>query len=256
MKRAMLCVVSAAACALAVAEGRPPAAEPAQRPMAAMDGYNFIFLGDTRPVLIRLRVRIDGEPLQQAWDEFIDGLFRYLDRDGNGVLSEEELQRAPRPQLLFQLLRGNFSEMRPATSRSVPEVQLSLVGGKVTREGLAAYYRLSGVEPFVGLIQDKTTQAEALTDALFKSLDLNQDGKLSKEELLAAPSSARALDLNDDELISIQELLPNADSNENARPAQRDAPKALSNSTPFVLLSPDDSPTRLAQILLARYDKD
>jgi len=256
MKRAMLCVVSAAACALAVAEGRPPAAEPAQRPMAAMDGYDFIFLGDTRPVLIRLRVRIDGKPLQQAWDDFIDSLFRYLDRDGNGVLSEEELQRAPRPQLLTQLLRGNLSDVRPATSRSVPEVQVSLVGGKVAREGLAAYYRLSGVEPFVALIEDKTSQAEALTKALFNTLDLNQDGKLSKEELLAAPSSARALDLNNDELISIQEVLPNADPNEGARAAQREMPKPLSNSTPLVLLSPDDSPTRLAYILLGRYDKD
>src|SRR5713226_3532040 len=249
MKRAMLCVMSAAACALAVAEARPPAAEPAQRPLAARDGYDFLFLGDTRPVLIRLRVRIDGKPLQQAWDDFIDSLFRYLDRDGNGVLSEEELQRAPRPQLLTQLLRGNFSDVRPATSRSVPEVQVSLVGGKVAREGLAAYYRLSGVEPFVALIEDKTTQAEALTSALFKTLDLNQDGKLSKDELLAAPSSARALDLNNDELISIQEVLPNADPNEGARAAQREMPKALSNSTPLVLLSPDDSPTRLAYIL-------
>jgi Ca2+-binding EF-hand superfamily protein len=258
MKRAMLFVVSSTllSCWLAVADGQPRAAEPAQRPLAAMDGHDFIFLGEARPVLIRLRVRIDGKPLQQAWNDFIDSLFRYLDRDGNGVLSEEELQRAPRPQLLVQLLRGNFSEMRPATSRAVPEVQVSLVGGKVTREGLASYYRLSGVEPFVALIQDKTTQAEALTDALFKSLDLNQDGKLSKAELLAAPSSARALDLNDDELISIQELLPNADGNDNGRNAQREAPKPLSNSTPFVLLSPDDSPTRLAYILLGRYDKD
>src|SRR5260370_39414186 len=123
MKRAMPCVVAAAACALAVAEGRPPAAEPAQRPLAAVDGHDFLFLGDTRPVLIRLRVRIEGKPLQQAWDDFIDSLFRHLDRDGNGVLSEEELQRAPPPQLLTQLLRGNPSDMRPATSRAVPDVQ-------------------------------------------------------------------------------------------------------------------------------------
>jgi Ca2+-binding EF-hand superfamily protein len=32
--------------------------------------------------------------------------------------------------------------------------------------------------------------------------------------------------------------------------------KPLSNVTPLVLLSPDDSPARLAQILLGRYDKD
>jgi Ca2+-binding EF-hand superfamily protein len=260
MKRGMFLVAVAAAltvlrCWDARAENQQPA-NPAPRPPAASDHYDFLFLGDSRPVLIRLRARIDGKSLQQAWDDFLDSLFRYLDRDGNGLLSEEELQRAPRPQLLYQLVRGTVADMRPGTSRATPEVQVSLVGGKVSREGLAAYYRLSGVEPFVALIQDKTTQAEALTDALFKALDLNQDGKLSKEELLAAPSSARALDLNNDELVSVQELLPNADPNENARMAQRDAPKALSNSTPLVLLSADDSPTRLAYILLGRYDKD
>src|SRR5438067_12570401 len=169
MQRAMLCVVLATvlSCGAAVAGDPPPP------PTPVLDGHEFIFLGESRPVRILLHVRIDGKPLRQAWDEFLDGLFRYLDRDGNGVLSDEELQRAPRPQLLAQLLRGNFAEMRPPTGRPMPEVQVSLVGGKVTREGLAAYYRLSGVEPLVALLQDKTTQAEALTDILFKSLDLN-----------------------------------------------------------------------------------
>src|SRR5262249_54188188 len=151
-------------------------------------------------------------------EDFIDLLFRYLDKDGNGVLSQEELQRAPRPQLLLQLLRGNPTEMRAASGRPTPELHVSLVGGKVTREGLAGYYRLSGVEPFVALVQDKSAQAEALTDALFRNLDLNGDGKLSKEELLAAASSLRVLDLNDDELISIPELLPASDENP-GRPA-------------------------------------
>src|SRR5437879_4822492 len=100
MKRAMLWILSAAVlpCWLAMAEDQPQRTEPAQHPIAAKDGHDLVFLGETRPVLIRLRVRIDGKPLQQAWDDFIDSLFRYLDRDGNGVLSEEELQRAPRPQ--------------------------------------------------------------------------------------------------------------------------------------------------------------
>jgi Ca2+-binding EF-hand superfamily protein len=239
-----------------LARGQPGASAPVQRSALAQDAYDLVFLGDTRPVLIRLHVRIDGKPLRQAWDDFMAALFRYLDCDGDGVLSQEEVQRAPRPQLLLQLLRGNFLGMRPANSRPTPEIQVSLVGGKVTREGLAGYYRLAGVEPFVAFIQDNTVQAEALTDALFKNLDLNQDGKLSREELLAAPSSLRALDLNDDDLISIAEILPNVDGNDGARPAQRDMLKPLSNSTPFVLLSPDDSPTRLAYILLGRYDKD
>jgi Ca2+-binding EF-hand superfamily protein len=257
MKRGILLVVSMALLLfrMAPAEGQIRVSDPDRHPAAVPDDYDLVFLGDTRPVLIRLHVRIDGKPLRQAWDEFVAALFRYLDRDGDGVLSQEELQRAPRPQLLLQLLRGNLLASA-AASRPKPELQVSLVGGKVTRDGLASYYRLSGVEPFVVFIQDQTTQAEALTDVLFKNLDLNQDGKLSKEELLVAASSLRVLDLNDDELISIQEVLPDANSNDGARPAQREMFKPLSNSTPFVLISPDDSPTRLGYILLGRYDKD
>jgi Ca2+-binding EF-hand superfamily protein len=241
---------------LALGGQQPAAGDSAQQPPAPKDAYDLLFLGETHPVLIRLHVLMDGKPLRQAWDDFIDRLFRYLDRDGNGVLSREEQLRAPRPQLLSQLLRGYPPDMRAATGRPTPELHVSLVGGKVTREGLAGYYRLSGVEPFVAQVLDKSTQAEALTEALFKNLDLNGDGKLSKEELLAAASSLRVLDLNDDELISIPEILPNAGDNERRPPAQREMLKPLSNSTLFIRLSPDDPPARLAYILLGRYDKD
>jgi Ca2+-binding EF-hand superfamily protein len=258
MKRGIFFAVFAAMLLswLAHAADQPSGANPTPQPAVARDHYDLVFLGDTCPVLIRLHIRIDGRPLQQAWDDFIDGLFRYLDRDGNGVLSQEELQRVPRPQFLLSLLGGNLSDMAPTPSRSAPAPQVSLVPDQVTRAGLAGYYRLSGIEPFAAFIHDKTSQAEALTDALFKTLDLNHDGKLSKEELLAAASSLRVLDVNDDELISIQEILPNPDGNGVGRPAQREVVKPLSNSTPFVLLSPDDSPTRLASLLLDRYDKD
>jgi Ca2+-binding EF-hand superfamily protein len=257
MTRRSLLVASTALLSLlpALAGPQPGAAAlPPQHP-APKDAYDLIFLGETHPVLIRLHVRMDGKPLRQAWDDFIDRLFRYLDRDGDGVLSQEELLRAPRPQLLLQLLRGNYSETA-SSARSRPELQVSLVGGKVTRDGLAGYYRLSGVGPFFAVVRDHSKQAEALTDLLFKNLDSDGDGKLSKSELLAAPSSLRVLDLNDDEIISIQEVLPNSNGNERRPSAQREMLKPFSNSTPFVSLSAEDPPTRLAEILLGRYDKD
>jgi len=43
------------------------------------NGQDFVFLGESRPVLVRLHVRIDGHSLQTAWDECIDYLFKYLD---------------------------------------------------------------------------------------------------------------------------------------------------------------------------------
>jgi Ca2+-binding EF-hand superfamily protein len=258
MKRDIVLALSAAMlhCGLTLAADQATGTDPIQHSVVAQDSYDLVFLGDAGPVLIRLHIRIDGKPLRQAWDDFLDGLFRYLDRDGNGVLSQEELQRVPQPQFLLSLLGGNLSDRPSPASRFMPEPQLSLVPDQVTRAGLASYYRLSGIEPFTAYIQDKTKQAEMLTDVLFKTLDLNRDGKLSKNELLAAASSLCVLDVNDDELISVQEILPNADGNQGSQPMQREAFKPLSKSTAFILLSQDDSPTHLAAILLDRYDKD
>src|SRR5438105_15876170 len=129
MKRGILVVVSVALLlfGLPPADGQPRASDPGQRSALAPDNYDLVFLADTRPVLIRLHVRIDGKPLPQAWDDFVAALFRYLDRDGDGVLSQDELQRAPRPQVLLQLLRGNVLAMRTASGRPTPELQVSLV---------------------------------------------------------------------------------------------------------------------------------
>src|SRR5262249_24861243 len=48
--------------------------------------------------------------------------------------------------------------------------------------------------------------ADELNAALFGLLDTNKDGKLSKEELAAAPWLLKKLDGNDDEVISFQEF--------------------------------------------------
>jgi Ca2+-binding EF-hand superfamily protein len=236
---------------------------------------DLVFFSDTRPVFIRLHVFVNGKPFQTVWDEYIDSLFQYLDVNGDGVLSKEEAQRAPSPQALLQLLQGNLGVInpRPATRVRTPELVVSLSGGKVTKKGLASYYRLSGIYPCLAIGgqslaqpggfpggQYPASQGDALTDALFRHLDLNKDGKLSKEELLAAPVSLGKLDQDDDELISPQELLPIV-SNPLTPPAIPVAMAAtLPESSPFWPLREDDPPGTLAgqltERLLRHYDRD
>ena len=97
MKRALLAVAAAIACLpwLAVAEDPPPASGPDTSAPALSDVQDLVFLGDTRPVYIRLHIRVDGKPLRVAWEEFLTSLFQYLDTNGDGVLSQAELERAP-----------------------------------------------------------------------------------------------------------------------------------------------------------------
>lgn len=231
------------------------AADDPPQPAAGRDVQDLVFLGDSRPLLIRLHVQIDGRPFREAWDAFLGRLFDYLDQDRDGVLSQAEIDRVPRPEFLLTLARGS-SFMPAQTARQSPDLGVSLVAGKVTRQGLAGYYHLSGVEPLYAFLRDQSMRAEPLNAALFRELDTDGDGKLSKAELQAAAATLRKLDLNDDELITAAELVPPGDRNAPAGADARDRVKALADTPDFLLLGPDDPPSRLAAAILARYDKD
>ena len=254
MRRAafLLFVVSAFLPRLAMA-GQDPTSRAAP---VGREVQDLIFFADSRPVYFRLHLYVDGKPFRDAWDEFMDSLFRYLDVDGDGVLSQAEIDRAPEPQFLLQLLRGNYLDPNTANRRRTAELAVQLIPGKVKRLGLAAYYRLSGVEPFLAFTRDQSAQAAGLTAALFAYLDRDGDGKLSRDELLAAAASLRKLDLNDDEVIDREEVLPSQPDDGRGMMAQRERVEVLSDESAFYLPTPQDAPTRLAYALLMRYDKD
>src|SRR5262249_5728197 len=132
----------AALAALLLACCRAPADGPRPAKAGAAGGYDFVFFGESRPVLVRAHVELDGKPLQAVWDDFMGRVFKHLDVNVDGVLSKEEAERAPLPQIL---LAGSGPFFGPQTAPGPTMAALDANrDGKVTRQELADYYRKNG----------------------------------------------------------------------------------------------------------------
>jgi Ca2+-binding EF-hand superfamily protein len=255
--------LAAAAPPKSPAPGAPKAEAPAD------DAQDMVYFGDGRPVLIRAHVEIDGKPLQAAWDAFIDKVFKHLDADGDGVLSKDEAEKAPPAPLLF----NNAGVLAVGYAQPTMAVMDTDGDGKVSREELAAYYRRNGGAPFqsqYGPAQDALytpngkvrlggpagggVSADAVNDAFFNLLDKNKDGKLSREELAAAPEVLMKLDLDEDEMISLEELVPGAAPANPYGFKVFGAPQpAAPPANPAFVVTVGEADKNLAKQLLARY---
>src|SRR5262249_40881093 len=115
-------------------------------PPRQADAQDLLYLADQRPVRIRLHISINGRPFQQPWEDFLAQLFTYADRNGDKVLSKEEVERIPQPQLILNMLQGGIPFFQ--ANAHAPFAQLDAnKDGKVTLAELKAYFRRSGFAP-------------------------------------------------------------------------------------------------------------
>ena len=75
--------------------------KPAEKKAKPGDTYSMVYLGDDKPLLIRLHLGNEGQSVEEAWNKFIDQVFKYLDVNGDGFLDKKEAERTPPPALLL-----------------------------------------------------------------------------------------------------------------------------------------------------------
>src|SRR5262249_30877779 len=78
-------------------------------PGAAEDVQDVLFFSDSRPMLIRLHLFVDGKPHAARWTAYLTRWFRFLDRDEDGFLDRTEAARAPSALILRELFSNPYT---------------------------------------------------------------------------------------------------------------------------------------------------
>jgi Ca2+-binding EF-hand superfamily protein len=204
---------------------------------------DLVILGETRPVLLRLRVMIGDHPFRVAWAEGVRAYHARLDGNCDGRLTTEEAEKNGLSALLNP--PGQSSQ---AQARARVEVDTRPKDGVISVEELTEALRA----PFGPFRLNVEANAGRRTDALFDQLDRDKDGELIRSEMEAIVGSLRRLDRDADELIDLSEV--NLVSAPSPAPMMQARP-VRDTSTPTVLeLSPSESPVRLARLLIKKYD--
>jgi Ca2+-binding EF-hand superfamily protein len=214
------------------------------------DEHDIVLFDQERPFLVRLHLSAGGKAHRAGWDASLQALFHFLDTDGDGVLNEKELARAPSAGQLLQMLRGEMDlEAEPAPDWRV-------VAGEsghalVTLQQLAAYYSRMSAGALVPEWIAREHREHSISDALFRYLDTDRDGKLSAAELAAAPEVLAKFDSNLDEMISPDEIVTPLP----AEPYARRTLQGLEPATPFAMIERGSDLSDTVTRLIDRYDK-
>ncbi|QEH34112.1 transaldolase/EF-hand domain-containing protein [Aquisphaera giovannonii] len=230
-----------------LAEDEPPATIPPASAFAALGDdavQDVVILGETRAILLRVRVMDGDRPFRAAWAEGIRAYHARLDGNGDGRLTTQEAAKNGLAALLTPAVPNAGT---PA--RGQPEADVNPKDGVISVEELTEVLR----GPFGPFRLQVDPASERRTDALFDQLDRDKDGELTRPEMEAIVGSLRRLDRDADEMIDAGEvnlMTASVDAMAMIRPRPtRDL------STPTVLeLSPGESPVRLARLLVKKYD--
>lgn len=154
---------------------------------------------------IAIYVTVDDIPYDQYWQRTFDAIFAFADVNSDGMLDDREIRLVPSARAVRLSLGSGFTPP-VASVQSIHEI----VAGDApncSKPQLTNYYLRHGAGRVV-IGCGRLSNTAAITNALLRALDEDQDGNLSEAELLRAETRLQRLDTNDDELIGVGELVP------------------------------------------------
>ena len=186
-------------------------------------------------------------------------MFDFFDRDKDGFLSANEVQNIFSDTGLTMMLQNGFYQPTPQDRPTLERLDLN-GDQKVSFDEFVQYYKQARAQVLrtTSATPDNPTNAAA-TEALFKLLDTNNDGKLTKDEVKAAENLIPLLDADEDECLSLNELLRNQNNQrgqgrvvelQGRQPIVRVADQIV---TTFL---PGRIPGTIVQQLIKKYDKN
>jgi Ca2+-binding EF-hand superfamily protein len=249
MRTPLALAVLALAGGLAATADPPPAAV-APRP-AAGDEVDLLLLHDSRPWRVRLHLQVDGRSFRAGWEAAAGTLFRYLDADGDGVLSPGEGARAPSAAQWQELQQGALV-LEADAAPDLAELR-GPAGGPVKLANFIDFYRRTPGGPLHLEWGPAVPPSDVSSEALFQLLDRDRDGKLSRSEVEEAPALLARLDGDGDEMLTVNEMF------EGVRAAGSKLPATGAGKpepAPLAVVDPAEPVRTLVGWLLRTYDRD
>jgi len=227
------------------------------------DAQEIVVFAPHRPVRIRLDVRYEGKPIADMWRDRLHKAFTYFDRDKDGMLNGFEVQNIFSDTGIVMMLQNGFYQPTPQDRPTLDKLDTN-GDRKVSFNEFVTYYKSATAQVF----RPQQPMAEnpynaATTEALFKLMDADGDGKLTKDEVKAIEKFVVTRDADEDECLSVNELIPNLNDQRLQRGVQVIQPNGVAYPLPantaaktVVTYEPGRIPGTLTQQLIKRYDKD
>jgi Ca2+-binding EF-hand superfamily protein len=228
------------------------------------EAQEVVVFAPHRPIRVRVSVLYEGKSVVEMWRDRLKAAFDYFDRDKDGFLNGFEVQSIFSDTGIVQMLQNGFYQPTPQDRPTLEKLDTD-GDRKVSFEEFVAYYRSSTAQ----VLRPQPAVAEnpynaAVTEALFKMMDINGDGKLTRDEVKAIEKLVASHDADEDECLSVQELIPNFNDPrlrgqvqvQLARGGGAGQPASPAVNQTVVTYEPGRIPGTLTQQLIKRYDKD